>query len=187
MERGTIGERFHEETSLTWGSAIGDVLRRKPPEPPPYKTYPSAMRVTLPSPVHKGLSVETAIRKRRSIRDYAGDPLTVPQLAELLFAAQGITGRIFGQALRTAPSAGALYPFEIYVVANNVEGLEKGIYHYAVMEHELELVKAGDFADDVSEAALQQDMLGQANVSFVLAALLDRTRHKYGERGFRYI
>lgn len=187
MEKGTIGERFHQETSLTWRRAIGDVFSRKPARPPPYKSYAKAKRIALPGPEHEGMSVEAAIRERRSVRNYSGEPMSLSQLAQLLFAAQGITGRMYGEPLRTAPSAGALYPFEIYVIANNIEGLGGGIYHYAVREHQLELVRAGDFSSDITEAALQQEMLGQADVSFVLAAVVDRTRHKYGERGFRYI
>lgn len=187
MEEATIGERFHKETSLTWRGAIGDVLRRKPPKPPAYKRYPNTERTTLPAPGYEGLSVEAAMRQRRSVRDYSGEPMAISQLAQLLFAAQGVSGRMYGQPLRTAPSAGALYPFEIYVVANNVQGLAKGIYHYMVREHQLELVRAGDFRGEITEAGLQQGMLGEADVSFVLAAVIDRTRHKYGERGFRYI
>ena len=187
MEKRTIGERFHQETSLSWRGAVSDVLWRKPPKPPTYKSYEKAKRITLPGPDYEGLAVETAMQKRRSVRNYSGEPITLAQLAQLLFAAQGVTGSMYGTALRTAPSAGALYPFEIYVVGNNVSGLDKGVYHYAVREHALELLKAGDFRDDITEAALQQDMLGEANVSFVLAAVINRARHKYGERGFRYI
>ena len=88
-----------------------------------------------------------------------------------------------GQALRSAPSAGALYPFEIYVVVHNVEGLEPGIYHYAVRDHQLEVAATGDFRAQ----ALQQAMLGEADAAFVLAAVFDRSRHKYGERGYRYV
>ncbi len=187
MEKETIGERFHQETALTWRGVIADVFGRKPPKPPAYKRYPKAKRIVLPSPDHDGSSVEAALRQRRSVRNYSSEPMPLAQLAQLLFAAQGITGQMYGEPLRTALSAGALYPFEIYVVANNVEALDRGIYHYAVREHQLELLKAGDFRGDITEAALQQDMLGQAQVSFVLAAVVDRTRHKYGERGFRYI
>ncbi len=187
MENRTIGERFHQETTLTWRGALGDVFRRKPPKPPAYKSYARAKRIALPSPGHEGLSVERALRERRSVRNYSSEAMTLDQLAQLLFAAQGVTGHMYGEPLRTAPSAGALYPFETYVVANNVEALDKGIYHYAVREHQLELVKAGDFRGDITGAALQQEMLGDADVAFVLAAVIDRTRHKYGERGFRYV
>ena len=105
MEQRTIGERFHQETSLTWRSAIGDVFAWKPPKPPPYKNYPKAKRIALPIPGHEGSSVETALRKRRSVRNYSNQPMTLAQLAQLLFAAQGITGRMYGCLLYTSDAA----------------------------------------------------------------------------------
>ena len=89
--------------------------------------------------------------------------------------------------LRATPSAGALYPYEIYIVANDIEGLSRGIYHYAVLEHEIELISEGDFRRRITSAGLEQEMLGEANVTFVLSAIFDRVRHKYGERGVRYV
>ena len=131
--------------------------------------------------------METAMKERRSVRNYTREPLTLPQLSQLLYAAQGVTGFMHGQPLRSAPSAGALYPFEIYVLAHNVEGLERGIYHYAVKDHQLEVAATGDFRKQITRAALQQEMLGEADVAIVLAAVFDRCRHKYGERGYRYV
>jgi len=186
-EPATVGERFHRETALSWRGVFAELFRSKPPRPAQYKAYPAAKRLTLPEPHHKGLSVETAIKKRRSVRKYAPEQLSLPQLSQLLYAAQGITGAMYGQPVRAAPSAGALYPFEIYVLAHNIEGLDAGIYHYAVRGHQLELLKTGDYRNRITSAALQQDMLGEADAAFVLAAVFDRTRHKYGERGFRYV
>lgn len=183
----SIGERFHEETSLTWRGAIADMFRSRPKSPPLYKTYRNAPVTKLPQPIHKGMAVEEAIGKRRSIRNYSKKPLTMPQLSQLLFAAQGVSGSMYGQALRTAPSAGALYPFEIYVVVNDVQGLSKGIYHYAVRDHALEQLKTGDMRREIVSAGLEQDMLGDGDVAFILTAMVDRIRHKYGERGYRYI
>jgi len=80
------------------------------------------------------LTVEDAILKRRSVREYTAKPLTLAEVSQLLFAAQGVTGEMYGTLLRTAPSAGALYPFEVYMVVNNVDGLKKGIYHYSVRD-----------------------------------------------------
>lgn len=187
MEKRTIGERFHQATALAWRGASGDLGGRKPAKPPAYKHYENAETIALPRPEGDGLSVEAAIARRRSARSYSGEPMALTELARLLFAGQGITGRLYDQTLRTAPSAGALYPFEIYVVVNNVAGLDRGIYHYAVREHRLELVKAGDYRREITQAALQQDMLGEAAASFVLAAVVNRTRYKYGERGWRYV
>jgi hypothetical protein len=111
----SVDERFHSKTSLTWRSVIGDVLRFKPERPPEFKTYPESPRIKLPEPTYRGMTIEEAIQKRRSVRNYSPDPLSLVQLSQLLFAAQGITGKMYGQPLRTAPSAGALYPFETYL------------------------------------------------------------------------
>lgn len=183
----SIGERFHHETSLTWLGILGDLFCAKPEKPPQYKTYPGAKLIELPEAKYRGMVLEEAIGKRRSVRNYSPKAISISQLSQLLFAAQGITGRMYGQPLRSAPSAGALYPFEIYLVVNNVQGLPQGIYHYAVLNQVLELVKSGDFSRQITDAGLKQEMLGDADITFVLSAIFDRTRHKYGERGFRYV
>ncbi len=183
----TPGERYHRDSGLTWAGALADLDTPKPKMPSQYKRYPGAELTELPEPSHVGMLVEEAMKARRSIRTYSSAPVTLFQLSQLLFSAQGITGKAYGQYLRTAPSAGALYPFEVYVVANRVEGLERGIYHYAVKEHALELVKKGNFSGDITNAGLEQEVLGDAGVTFVLSAIFDRTRSKYGERGFRYV
>ena len=182
----SVGGRFHHDTSLTWRGVIGDVFRSKPKKPPQYKNYPDSKVIKLPKPVYHGITLEESIEKRRSVRNYSGKLLTLSQLSQLLFSAQGITGKLYDQPLRTAPSAGALYPIEIYVIANDVEGMTCGIYHYAVLNHSLELVKSGDFRKEITAAGLEQEMLGDADVTFILSAVFDRVRHKYGERGFRY-
>lgn len=182
----SIGQRFHHETSLTWRGALGDILRTKPKKPPLYKKYPDSKKIKLPEPQFRGITLEEAIENRRSVRNYSKKPISTAQLSQLLFAAQGLTGKTYGQSLRSAPSAGALYPFEIYLVANNVRNLPRGIYHYAVLDHSLELVKAGDFRSRITNAGLEQEMLGDAAVTFVLSAVFDRVCHKYGQRGFRY-
>jgi SagB-type dehydrogenase family enzyme len=183
----SIGERFHRETGLTWLGALGDVFTPKPEEPPPYKTYPDRKQVSLPEPGYSGTTVEEAIQGRRSVRNYSDRMLSLQELSQLVYAAQGVTGEVYDQALRTAPSAGALYPYEVYVIAHRVEDLPAGIYHYAVPEHALSLIEAGDFRDKITSAGLSQDMLGEAGVVFVLSAIFDRVRHKYDERGFRYV
>ncbi len=183
----SIGERFHYETSMTWRGVVGDLFRAKPKRPPQYKTYPETKVVKLPRPEYRGMSLEEIVERRRSVRNYSPKAISVLQLSQLLFAAQGVTGKMYGHPLRSAPSAGALYPFEIYLVVNNVQGISKGIYHYAVLGHGLELVKSGDFSRKITNAGLEQKMLGEADVTFVLSAIFDRVRHKYGERGFRYV
>ena len=183
----SIGESFHYETTLTWRGVLGDLFRNKPEKPPQYKNYTDTMIIKLPEPEYQGIPLEEAIKKRRSARNYSGKPVTMSQLSQLVFSAQGMTGKTYGHPLRTTPSAGALYPFEIYVIANNVDTLDQGIYHYSILDHTLELVKSGDFRKEITSAGLKQEMLGDSDVVFVLSAVFDRTRHKYGERGFRYV
>jgi SagB-type dehydrogenase family enzyme len=182
-----IGERFHKETSVTLRGVMGDMFRAKPKQPPQYKVYPDADKVELPNPEFAGMTVEQAFKQRRSVRDYSKKPVTKEQLSQLLFAAQGITAKAYDKPLRAAPSAGALYPFEVYIIANNVQDLPQGIYHYSVLDHNLELVKSGDFRRQITDAGLGQQMLGDAGATFVLSAVFDRVCCKYGERGYRYV
>jgi len=150
------------------------------------KTYPDVPRIPLPDPSGwQALGLEQAIESRRSVRDYTAQPLTLDALSRLLHAAQGITEPRRG--FRAAPSAGALYPIELYPVVRDVAGLEPGIYHYAVQEHALEQVQAGDPHSAVMQAGLGQSVLGQAAVCFVLSAIFQRTRFKYRERAYRYV
>jgi SagB-type dehydrogenase family enzyme len=183
----SIGERFHRDTSLSWKGVIGDLFRSRPSKPPPFKRYPGAKIVKLSRPKNTGIPLEKTIKKRRSIRNYSAKQMTLSQLSQLLFAAQGITGKIYNFPIRSAPSAGALYPYEIYVIVNNIRGISKGIYHYAPVKHHLEKIKSGNYSDEITSAGLKQDMLGDADVAFVLTAIFNRTRSKYGERGFRYV
>lgn len=142
--------------------------------------------IKLPEPRLTGeMSVEEIIVKRRSVRDYTDDPITLEQLSQLLWAAQGITMRSKGY--RSAPSAGATYPFEVYVVVGNVEGLEPGIYHYDPSTHSLSIIKAGDFRAELQSAALDQEWVGDAPVDIILVAFYERTANVYGERGIRYV
>ncbi|MBN1392537.1 MAG: SagB/ThcOx family dehydrogenase [Sedimentisphaerales bacterium] len=183
----SISERFHRETSITEKGIAADKLRLKPKEPPPYKVYPNTTKIELPKPKYTGVAVEDALKKRRSVRNYSAKPISKAQLSQLLFAAQGVTGKMYGQVLRTAPSAGALYPFEVYIIVNNVQDLPRGIYHYSILDHTLELVKSGDFRNQIIDAGLSQQALGDAGATFMLSAIFDRARHKYGERGCRYV
>jgi len=111
--------------------------------------------------------------------------MSLAELAHVLHYSSGITDK--HQGLRAAPSAGATYPIEVYVAINNVEGLAKGIYHYLIASHELELVREGDFRNEMSRAALGESMFKQANAILVLSAVLQRIQHRYRERSQRYI
>jgi SagB-type dehydrogenase family enzyme len=141
--------------------------------------------IKLPQPLEDSkTSVEKALQKRRSIRQYKNQPMSLPELAQLLWAAQGITG---SGGRRTAPSAGALYPLEVYVVAGNVTGLSAGIYSYEPHKNELHRIAEGDARAELSKAALGQASIKNAAADLVLAAVYERTTVKYGERGIRYV
>lgn len=131
------------------------------------------------------LPVEAALSRRRSVRDYRADPLALAEAGQLLWAAQGITGP--DGRKRTAPSAGALYPLEVYLVAGRVEGLPAGIYRYQPDRHALLRVAQGDIRQVLSEAALDQECVRDAPAALVFAAVYGRTTGKYGDRGVRYV
>jgi SagB-type dehydrogenase family enzyme len=138
----------------------------------------------LPAPrLDNGMSLEKALQSRRSVRDFAAGPLELWQIAQLAWAAQGITGP---DLHRTAPSAGALYPLELYVVTGNVMGLPPGIYNYDLRRHELILSVQSDMRRELCEAALSQTSILEAAAVFALSAVYKRTTVKYGERGIRY-
>lgn len=182
----TIGERFHDNTKHTWTQVFKEMITPNPARPPQFKEYPEMPKIKLPKPEFKGIRLEDALKKRRSIREYSKKPITLTELSQLLFSAQGVTGKMHGTLLRTAPSAGALYPFEIYVFVNNVETLKNGIYHYSVKDHSIVLINEGNFRDEFLKASLEQEMVRDAGAVFILSAIFDRMRSKYGERGYRY-
>jgi SagB-type dehydrogenase family enzyme len=141
--------------------------------------------VELPEPRYDSeVSVEEALVTRRSVRNYTGEPLTLRDVSQLFWAAQGITDPM---GLRTAPSAGALYPLEVYVVVGDVEGLERGVYKYRPAEHGLMKVLEGDRREELAKAALGQACVGEGAIDMVIAAVYERTTAKYGERGVRYV
>lgn len=146
-------------------------------------------RITLPAPKTTGkISVEEALFSRRSVRTYTKEPITPDDLSRLLWAAQGVTAGAGGRdELRTAPSAGALYPLEVYVVAGNVDGVPDGVYHYLPREHALQKVCDGDLRRNLSGCALNQSQITDAAVDIVFTAAFERTTVKYGDRGVRYV
>jgi len=130
------------------------------------------------------VSLEAALHKRRSIRSFAEQAVSLASIGQLLWAAQGVTN---DRGLRTAPSAGALYPLEVYVVAGNVTGLEAGLYHYQSADHVLEQIGVGDQRAALARDALGQTVIAKAPVDFIIAGMPERTTGKYGDRGVRYV
>jgi len=144
--------------------------------------------VILPEPSLKGeMSVEEAIYRRRSIRDYTGEPISLRELGQILWAAQGIT--LPSRGFRAAPSAGATYPLEIYVSVREggVTDLAPGIYHYDPFNHVLTLVRPGDHSRELARAALDQRWVREGSICLIIAADFERTTSVYGERGIRYV
>ncbi|MDD5127624.1 MAG: SagB/ThcOx family dehydrogenase [Dehalococcoidales bacterium] len=143
------------------------------------------IRITIPEPKYSSdISMEEALRERRSIRDYTAEALTLEEVSQLLWAAQGKTSP---DGKRTAPSAGATYPLEVYLVAGAVDGIGAGVYRYDSASHELLLVISGDVRDSLAEAALGQACVREAPVNIAITAVFERTTNRYGERGIRYV
>jgi SagB-type dehydrogenase family enzyme len=141
--------------------------------------------ISLPAPKHSGaVSVEETLLKRRSMRQYRNEPLTVAEVAQLLWAAQGTTNEA---GRRTAPSAGALYPLEVYAVVGNAMGVDPGIYKYLTHEHRLRQVAVGDKRAELAAAALGQQQIEQGPVTFVFSGVYERTAKRYKDRAARYV
>ncbi len=159
---------------------------------------PPAIPALAPSPAAEGeltmklpdvrydssVSLEKALLERRSVRNYAEASLTLEELSQLLWACQGITDP---NGFRTAPSAGALYPLEVYAVVGDVKDLSPGVYKYHPEGHQVSRILDGDKRGELADAALGQTMIEEGAVSFVITAVYEKTTRKYGERGIRYV
>ncbi len=142
-------------------------------------------KIQLPEPRYDGdVSVEHALRMRRSVRSYKDDPLDLSEISQILWSAQGITSP---RRFRTAPSAGALYPLELYVIAGNVKNLSPAIYKYRPRNHVLVKSIPGDMRSELSRAALSQSAIKKAPAVLLFCAVFERTTKKYGRRGIRYV
>lgn len=198
----TLYELFHENTKIhpaneSWlerriSALLGDpdtvVMLTKG-----YHRFPQLERVELPRdlPPVEG-SLESAIRRRRSARDFADSPLTIDELSQILSLTYGVTGAFevaddAVQLLRAAPSAGALYPIELYVIVQRVTDLQPGVYHYNVPDHALErMPDPPDLTTGIRTLGYYEQTLAGASVLVVLTAVFERTTFKYGDRGYRF-
>jgi SagB-type dehydrogenase family enzyme len=129
-------------------------------------------------------SVEEALYKRRSIRHFLDKTISLPEISRVLWAAQGINAK-YGK--RTAPSAGATYPLEIYLNVSNVESLSPGIYRYYMAKHALYKLIQEDQKSAFTSAALGQSFIEQAAAIIIITAIFERTTNRYGKRGIQYI
>lgn len=142
-------------------------------------------KVVLPQPqVVGGMSLTEALSLRRSVRSYTESPLSITDLSQLLWSAQGITN---DRGFKTAPSAGATFPIEMFVMVNMVEGLQKGIYHYNPRENTLEVIHTKDVSAALTRASHSQSMISDAGAVLIFGAVFERTTARYGDRGERYV
>lgn len=142
--------------------------------------------IKLPEPQFESkISIETALLKRRSVRDFKQYEMELHELGQFLWAAQGISDR--SKKYRTAPSAGALYPLEIYALNGDVEDLDKGIFKYKPEKHEIVHYSNRDVRNELSQAALYQEWMKKASVVIIIAADFARTTKWYGDRGKHYV
>jgi SagB-type dehydrogenase family enzyme len=181
-----VGDVFQKKTKYFRDTLPGGRLDIKN-RPEPYKVYPDCKKTALPMPQPQSFSLHESLYRRKSIRTFSPRPLSVEHVSYLLWASTGIKRREMGYAFRTAPSAGALYPIETYLVINRVDTLEAGVYHYSIAEHTLEELNRGDFSGTITSAALGQTMCLECAVVFIWTAIFQRSKWKYKQRAYRYI
>jgi len=140
--------------------------------------------IFLPGPQKQGKSsLEEALQARRSVRKYKNERLGLEEISQILWASQGITERDH----RTVPSAGALYPIEIFLVAKNIDQISSGVYNYKPTEHKLIRLSEGDFSGEVAQAAANQMWIEDSAAVLLISADFEKTTQKYGERGKQYV
>jgi SagB-type dehydrogenase family enzyme len=180
--------RYSRRWALAVGAAtIGVLASGACSSGGPSRAREAAPATTIPLQVpvtSGGVALSDVLARRRSRRDFTGRPMTGAELSQLLWAAQGVTADWGG---RTAPSAGALYPIEVFVVAGAVEGLDQGSFRYDAAGHRLVPVAAGDRRAALAAAALGQDMIAEAPADLVVAGVVARTAARYGDRAERYV
>jgi len=144
-----------------------------------------AIRLTAPQ-LDGSMSLEKAIQQRRTKRSFRKMPIRLQQFSQILWSAQGITGK--GGFGRAAPSGGALYPADVYAVVgdNSVDGFKAGVYLYEAKDHVALKIADGDRREEVAIASLGQMWMAGAAASFVVTAQFSRITSKYGDRGIRY-
>jgi SagB-type dehydrogenase family enzyme len=203
----SVSETFHENTKIRRTPqghifVSGEPQRSTPPAwklnfalSRAYKTY----RTRKSIPITKNLlpltnDFEQVLRSRQSTREYSGAPVSFDYLSRILELSYGtIEGRPSNNgdlqlSRRVVPSAGALYPIEMYLVALRVEGLEPGLYHYHPQHQALDCLRVGErIKSDIENAVLYPEIVSQASTVFLLAAVFQRARFKYGERGYRFV
>lgn len=181
----SVSELFHENSKIT-PSARGIVLSAESilVAPRGFKRYVHSPRTPLPeSRVDEPSSLWAAISQRRSCRTYSGEAIGLESISELTFHSLGMSSNSYGRCL---PSAGGLYPLELYVVVINVKGLESGLYHYDVRSHSLTRLAQGDFRRSLVKTIFIEEAVEKAAAIMVLTGVFGRSKIKYGERAYRF-
>ena len=184
-----IGEKFQQETKYDPNKPMGYALdwSRRPKS---FKNHDSSLAyISLSDPDMKAnANLWQLLQNRRSRREYdTKQDLKNNLLSALLWATQGVTAKYGEFLFRTAPSAGGLYPVETYLFLRAVEGFEPGIYHFRTHMFDLEFLKKGDYSRELTDAALGQTIVRDAQVTFIWSAVVERSRWKYRQRAYRYI
>jgi len=182
------GDQFQQKSKYIRGNLPRHSLNQLI-QPKTYKTYENiTARIALPKP--EFLNSEdfwNVLIRRVSTRTFKKEPVEQNELNCLLFGMSGLT-RIYPKfAFRSTPSAGGLYPIEIYPVIHNVKGITRGIYHYDILHHELECLKEGDFRNEVMAGCIGQKMTYKSAINFIWTAVIERSRWKYLQRCYRYL
>jgi SagB-type dehydrogenase family enzyme len=196
----SLSELYHENTKINTATAF----KMAPPDNysesdikamsqglKHYKIFPKIKLPTWDELPKNEITFDDVIASRRSIREFADTEISLEELSKILYQSYGVTGEItlqggIKQNLRAAPSAGGLYPAEVYLAVRKVAGLKPGIYHYNVPNHELEVLTTADPIEELYEACLQQEPARQSSVIILMSAVFQRTKRKYNERGYRY-
>jgi SagB-type dehydrogenase family enzyme len=181
----SISELFHENSKITQAaSRVAQSIESIAVAPHGFKRYRYAIGIALPA--QRGdlpAPLWEAITDRRSCRLYAGTEIALQQLSDLVFLTNGTQD---GGRRRCLPSAGGLYPLELYVAATRVEGLAPGLYHYDPRAHALMRILTGDYLKAIAEAVFIPEALEGAAAVVILTAMFGRSKIKYGERAYRF-
>lgn len=185
-----IAWHFHRNT-MRWPFSTLEPEEESWPGPF-FKEYPNVPTIALPAPLDIGVRLSDAIRRRLSCRSFNSVPLTPSELSTILSVGNGVAGKVhFGareHLERPMPSGGGLYSLEFYVLVRQIETLAPGIYHYAPLTHELEQLEPLELSNSfVSQLFMNQPYLASAGVIVLITTVLERSLHKYGDRGYRYI
>ena len=159
-----------------------------------YKVYKTNKKIKLKSKINeKKDSFFDTLFSRMSIRKFINESMSFDKFSYIISSSYGVNGKYLEVGknerllLRTVPSAGGLYPIEMYVAIFNIEGLEPGIYHYNPIENNLELIKSGNFSNEIIKLYQGLEDLKDSSAVILLTAVYNRTVMKYGERGWRFI